>query len=198
MDSGFKTLQFRYMGEWIAVILGAAAGSLATWLLDLPGKRKAQKAQSAAEGELTAIRRRGNAPYLTPSNALFNIAREPVRENGQGAGWSPINSNVLCWMRQEVPPDLPEDTPVVLIVGNSGQPARRVDVKLDNREVFFRQEPDVDGAQGLLLLKYPYQPKMRGQMQILEIAFETPDGMQDVHRYETRHGIRHLRRIDPA
>ena len=160
------------------------------WVVPLLQWRKKRK----AEAELKVIRRRGDAPYLTPSastvNRLFTDALE-------GEARTAAAATVLTAFHGEVPKEMPADTPVRLVVDNHGQPARRVSVSLDGKAIQLRSEPALEFASGLQFLEYPYDPKKHGQDQTLIISFETASGVQDRHTYSLKHGIRHLVRTDP-
>lgn len=160
------------------------------WIVALLQWRKKRK----AEAELKLIRRRGDAPYLTPSattvNRLFTDA-------SAGEAHTAGAATVLTALHEEVSKEMPADTPVRFVVDNQGQSARRVSVSLDGKPIQLRSEPDLKFTSGLQFLEYPYDPKKHGQDQTLVISFETASGVQDHHTYSLKHGIRHLVRTDP-
>ncbi|MEP6821017.1 MAG: hypothetical protein ABI946_01570 [Chthoniobacterales bacterium] len=177
------------MIESLAIaVVGAIIGGFATWLFGIPERRRG----AAAEIELKETRRRRQAPFLAPSAKMFQNLYES--EGGQTYVWT--GDNVLCWNREEMPEDTAEGTPVFFVIENRGQGAERIEVKLDRDKITLGQEPDLDSTNDLTFFKYPYQPAMRGKRQIIEITFES-QGVKDTHRYETFHGRRALRRIDP-
>jgi hypothetical protein len=168
---------------WVTTGLG--------WVVALLQWRKKRK----AEAELKLIRRRGDAPYLTPSDTTVDrLFTDATVGEARTAG----PDTVLTVLHGEVPKEMPADTPVRFVVDNQGQPARRVSVNLDGKPIQLRSEPALAFANGLQFLEYPYDPKKHGQDQTLVISFETASGVQDRHTYTLKHGIRHLVRTDPA
>jgi hypothetical protein len=161
------------------------------WVVAIFQWRKKRK----AETEVRLIRRRGDAPYLTPSSTTVNRL---ITNASAGEARTAATATVLTALNGEVPKDLPADTPVRLVVDNQGQPARRVSVSLEGKAIQLRSELALKFASGLQFLEYPYDPKKHGQDQTLIISFETASGVQDHHTYSLKHGIRHLVRTDPA
>lgn len=53
-----------------------------------------------------------------------------------------------------------------------------------------------DGSSGLVL-RYAYSPRKRGTVEVIELSFLAENGSRDTHIYETKHGLRSLRRTDP-
>jgi len=149
-----------------------------------------------ADDELKAIIRRGDAPYFSPSDAVFTSIAV-YNESGGIMGWFAKNGNVLNRFRKEVVNDFPIGWPVVFPVDNIGEPARSIMMKLDGEEIPLKREAHKDDSNGLLFLEYAYKPEKHGKEQIITISFETRNGVQDTHRYITRHGFRILKRIDP-
>jgi len=145
---------------------------------------------------LSLIKRRGEAPYLSISNANFQQLYHKL-EQGVVKVWPATNGNVLCCLRDEVGIDVPEGTPLIFVIDNVGQAVRGLDVKLDGGTIAFKREVDFSNSQGLYFLEYPYDPAKRGKEQKLFISFETNSGVQDTHIYIIRHGMRFLKRIDP-
>ncbi len=97
---------------WVTAIVG--------WAIAFAQRRKRVK----AEAEMKLIRRRGEAPYITPSNATFNILYL-----AQGEGHLQVCQagapNMLCFLRDEVAKETQEGTPVFFVVQNDGKEARR-------------------------------------------------------------------------
>lgn len=149
------------------------------------------------DNELQEIKRRGDAPFLTVSNANFQRLHYELKQNEVNV-WHATNGNVLSCIRNEVGNDMPKGLPVILVVDNAGQSARGVTIKLDGEEIAYKREVDFSDSQGLYFLEYPYDPGKRGKEQKLTFSFETDSGVQDTHVYITRHGMRFLKRIDPA
>lgn len=182
------------MTEIIAAILGAVTGALVLWLLELPTKRRAKE----VEAELAVIRRRARGPYLSPSLVRFDCLYLPSDKPGTVSYRSAGSGDLLCFLRDEVMRDVPEGHPIVLVIENRGDEAPEVAMSLDGDPVLIQKEPELADALGLQFILYPYRPERHGQPQTLEVRFLARDGVRDVHRYNTEHGRRILRRIDPA
>lgn len=168
--------------------LTAAVG----WVTALRQWRKKRK----SEAELKLIRRRGEAPYLVPSQSLFNhlyfdAGGGEIRFFPGGSG------NVLCSLRDEVAKETAPGTPIFFVVENNGKGARRVTITLDGQAARLRHEPQIQGAHDLSYLEYSYNPAKHGQNQCLVIEFETETGVQDRHTYLLKHGFRSLTRQHP-
>lgn len=108
-----------------------------------------------------------------------------------------MNGNVLSVQRKEIPKDAPEKTPVIIVLDTGGKGARRIKISGDIPDVQLKQEPDLDSAHGLVFLKYPYSPPQHGKIQKVVLSFETEDGLELTHTYETRHGHFEFYRVDP-
>jgi len=157
---------------------------------------KIEKEQEREKHEAANRRAKASAPYLTPLRKMFNMIYETNDDGGMG-GWSGMNANVLSITRKELTKDVPEKTPVILPLENSGKRARRVRISGDIPEVELRQEPEMRSANGIIFLKYPYSPSEHGKTQKVILKFETEDGLELTHTYETRHGCFEFHRIDP-
>jgi hypothetical protein len=167
---------------WVSSVIG--------WIAAFVQWRKKRK----SEAELKLIRRRGEAPYLTPSEQFFQRLYVGGSER---EAQSAAPATVLCATSDQVPKEVSAGTPIRLVVDNKGKSARRVTVSLDGRSIHLREEPPLPFANGLAFLEYPYDPRKHGQDQRLVIDFETEAGVQDRHTYVLKHGIRWLSRRDP-
>ena len=156
-----------------------------------------RRARKRADNELEEIKRRGDAPFLTVSNANFQRLHHELKQNVVNV-WHATNGNVLSCFRDEVGSDMEKGLPVIFVVDNAGQSTRGIIVKLEGEEIAFKREVDFSGSQGLYFFEYPYDPEKRGKEQKLTFSFETSSGVQDTHIYITRHGMRFLKRINPA
>jgi hypothetical protein len=158
-------------------------------------KKRAEASQAAAEKELKEIRRRGDAPFLKPSAELFNLLYYDMG----GGKVNPLPPGgyrgMLCKLLNEV--QLNDGEEVIFVIDHSGANARGVSLKLDEKPIALGREADMGGARGRYYLVYPYEKVKHGKEQIISLAFETENGVQDTHRYLTRHGFRVLHRIDP-
>jgi hypothetical protein len=173
-------------------IVGWSAAALGwlKWLHEIREKRKAEQA-------LHQIKRRGEAPYLEPSATFFNGINF-IFEKDEPRLWQADSPNVLGFRRDEVDSNLPPEQPIIFVVNNAGETARGVIVKLDGEQIALKREADFNNSQGLFYLEYPYKPEKHGMEQAITIQFETRSGVQDTHRYVTKHGFRILRRADPG
>jgi hypothetical protein len=169
---------------WLTAIVG--------WIIGAVQWRKKRK----VEAELKLIRRRAEAPYLAASDAVFNCLYTSLI-GSELRCFQPGMENLLCFQRDEVGKNLIADNPVLFVIENSGQAARSVAVSLDGVPIQLKREPDIQDAQGLQFLEYPYQPAKHGQTQQLVIDFESSGGVQDRHTYQIIHGARSLKRTDP-
>jgi hypothetical protein len=167
------------------------------WLHEVREKRLERAAKEKAEGDLRQIRRRGDAPYLEPS-ATFFTGINFIFEKDEHRLWQAGGPKILSFQRDEVSSELPPGQPIIFVVNNAGESARGVVVKLDGAAIALKMEADVNDSHGLYYLEYPYEPEKHGREQALVLSFETRSGVQDIHRYITRHGFRVLKRIDPA
>lgn len=171
-----------YLG-WVTALVG--------WVTGVVQWRKRRK----AEVELVRIRRRGDAPYLTPSaTTTTDLFVGATANSAETAG----TDTVLSVFRAEVPKDVPAGTPIRFVIENEGEGVRGVSVTLDGQDIDLKQEPELSFAHGLTYLEYPYAPGRHGAEQRLVLAFETASGIQDRHTYIIKHGVRFLKRIDPV
>jgi hypothetical protein len=184
--------------KYVAVIVSILALGY-TILKDIrTNKRmeKIEKEQEREKQEAANRRAKASAPYFTPLGQMFSILYEDDGEGGMGA-WTWANVNVLSPSRKEMPNDAPEKTPVILPLDNSGKGARRIQLSGDISEVELKREPEMRDAHGIIFLKYPYSPSEHGKTQKVVLTFETEDGLELTHTYETRHGFFEFHRIDP-
>lgn len=161
------------------------------------GKKKSEKREQIAAAEIQAIRRRGNAPYLQPENRRFNALYFDNGKPGQMGCWHGTNGNILSVFLDEVSREMPKDTLVIFLIENTGQHGRRVKILLDGQPITLVSEAEIKSANNFQWLQYPYDPAKHGKEQLLTIAFETNDGVQDIHTYMIEHGRRKIVRIDP-
>jgi hypothetical protein len=153
------------------------------------------KAKKLAEEKLIQIRRRGEAPFWTPCNRLFN---DLFCDNG-GGNFTAIRAGspeMLCALREEV--QLEDGREVVFVIENSGAATRAASIKLDGEEIFLRQEAKLRSAHELYYLVYPYHKAKHGQDQRMLLSYESAKGVQDTHIYLIKHGFRSLKRVNPA
>ena len=180
MENWAKIL-FQYLG-WGAALVG--------WCNAIMQWRKKRK----AEAELKEIRRRGEAPFFSPSDAMVDrLFVGASRNTAQTAH----EGTVLSALRHEVEKDIPAGTPIRFVVENDGLAVRNVALTLDDEPIALCKEPDLNFAHGFAFLEYLYQPTKHGTEQRLSICFETSTGMQDCHVYLLKHGFRFLKRIEP-
>ena len=151
----------------------------------------------AKEKEAERLRRsKASGPYFIPSKDLFAHIYE--QNDGGGVGlWSVMGGNILYHDRQQVSDNLTAENVVILVVFNAGKNARRIRLTGDIPGIVVKQEPDISGTGHRIYFKYPFVPADLGKTQKIIISFETDDGYDLTHTYETRHGFFELRRIDP-
>jgi hypothetical protein len=154
-------------------------------------------AKNKSEQELKQIKRRSDAPYLTPSDTFFTGINF-IFEKDEPRTWLSDSPNLLCFQRDEVDPNLASGNLIIFVVDNAGESARAIIVKLDGEQIALKREADRSDSKGLIYLEYAYNPQKHGKEQTLTISFETRNGVQDTHRYIIRHGFRVLQRIDPT
>lgn len=185
--------------KWFAVIVSILALSYTVWKDIKTNKRmeKIEKEQEREKQEAANRRAKASAPYFTPAGKMFNMLYEED-DDGELGVWTWANGNVLSGSRKEMPKDSPEKTPVIIPLNNSGKGARRIRLSGDIPDVELKQEPDIPDANRTIFLKYPYSPAQHGKTQKITLTFETEDGFDLTHTYETRHGFFEFRRINPA
>jgi hypothetical protein len=177
------------------VVMALIAGISAAWAFqEYRSRKRAETATQKAELELKQIRRRGDAPFLKPSDLRFN-ALYVGATNNEIRFFPAGEPSMLCAFREEV--ELEDGRSVIFVVENVGKAAPSVSLKLDGEAISVQREADMDHAHGLQFLVYPYHKSKHGKEQILTLSFESASGVQDSHRYLTRHGFRVLHRIDP-
>jgi hypothetical protein len=175
---------------WIAIGSIAALATLAWAIWEHSARKRSDK-------ELAEIKNRGDAPFLTISDANFQMLYHKLEQH-EVKVWRALQGNVLCYLRNEVDQELQKGDWVIFVIDNAGESARTIIAKLDNEEIALKQEIDFDNSQGLYFLEYAYNPENRGKKQHLTISFETKSGAQNTHTYITRHGQRLLKRINPS
>jgi hypothetical protein len=163
----------------------------------LDKRLKASEADGkASKQKLAEIEARGKAPYLTTSTGLIGNAFHQ-EDDGSISMFPAVGSNVLS-TRNRVVVGLAKGDPVVLVLENQGADARRIRIVTDLKEASLRQEPEIDGAHGYTFLLYEYEPDKQGQRVKIELSFESHDGYQGAHTYETKHGEFYFVRTHPA
>jgi len=184
--------------RWAAVIISIFALGYTIWKDHKTNKRmeRIEKEQEREKQEAANRRAKASAPYFTPSGKMIDMLYEED-ENGDLGAWNWANVNVLSQSRKEMPNDAPKKTSVIVPLNNTGKGARRIRLSGDIPGVQLKQEPDVRDAHGIIFLKYPYSPSEHGKAQRVIFTFETEDGLELTHTYETRHGFFEFHRIDP-
>ncbi|ACB75326.1 hypothetical protein [Opitutus terrae] len=199
------------MPDWLLIVCAAfpptAAAVVGWWHLYFARRdkriaeerqAKAEKERSECEKELREIRRRSlqNAPYFTLSETV--LARIEYRPKPTRVSFLLTTSgNVLTAFREEVTSDMPDGTDVCLLVENRGADGLEVSANIDGRELTIFRALNQDNEH-IHIFRYVFATVLRSQTQKISISFLGPSGVRDVHTYETKHGVRFLRRIDPA
>jgi hypothetical protein len=162
-------------------------------------KRLERAAKEAAETELGAIKRRSlvDNPFFVVSDATFNGIEVPTDDPCK-ATYIPAGSGcLLCFMGDEVDGKMESGEIVYLLIENHGSNAYGITIKLDGEAVRLVQVK-INRAHKLDAIAYAYFPERLGRIQTLEVGFCSATGVEDTHRYATKHGVRFLQRIDPA
>jgi hypothetical protein len=167
-------------------------------LLKQTSHRRERRKREIAEEKLAEITRRGNAPFLRPNEAFFDCVYYADIESGQPRRFRVSDGIVLCSQCHEVSKEMPAGQLILFVVDNPGQAIRCSHVELDGNKIFLRDEFDLNDSHDLMFLEYPFYPAKFGQRQTIKFKFETVSGVQDTHLYETEHGRRVLRRVDPS
>ena len=152
--------------------------------------KKAEASEKKQEAVLAAALERADAPFFEPS-----AERREGYSSIQGM-WPVEFPNVLHPGRATVPGDLPAGSMVVLPLANQGELPRHVEFSIDAVELRFIRYERPDGKL-CGLIEYPFDPAQLGKRQVVEVLFESQKAIQRFHLYETVHGSRHFRRIDP-
>jgi hypothetical protein len=184
--------------KYVAIFVSLLALGYTAWKDRKMGKRmKAVEQVQELEKQEAAIRHsKASAPYFSPSKQIFGHVYE-TKDDGGLVAWSSMNENVLSIHRKIIANTVPENTPVIIVLDTGGKGARRIRISGDMPNIELKQEPNIDSAHGLIFLKYPYSPTQQGQKQKVIFSFETEDGLDLTHTYETRHGHFEFYRIDP-
>ncbi len=154
-------------------------------------------ARRKAERKLDEIKRRGDAPFLSVSDTILGTIL--YYRNGEVELWHAATDRGILSFQHERVEALNAGDPVVLLVNDTGEPTHEIIVKLDDIPIVFDSGRDHEkSTEKIYFLKYPYDPQKNGHQQRITVAFETRSGVHDTHTYITRHGVRFLKRIDPA
>jgi hypothetical protein len=184
--------------KYSAIIVSLLALGYTIWKDRKMEKRmkKVEQEQEREKSEAAIRRSRASAPFFSPSKELFAHIYER-NDEGEIEIWESSSGNVLSMNHNEFPNDAEEKTPVIMVLDSGGKGARQIHISGDIQGAQIKQEPQFDGAHGLVFLKYPYTPSQHGKKQKVIFTFETEDGLTLIHTYETRHGCFEFRRIDP-
>jgi len=174
------------IGGWLVASVGWF-----TLLCEIQEKRKEKAAKEKAEAELTAARNRADAAFFLASSERVNQF-----ECGHDKVWSISNENVLSVFRDEISPNVPAGTPIVLPLANEGEDVKAV--AFQKSGTALRSIRYTNGDRHLWgILEYPFDPALLGKREIVEVSFESRNGFHRVHCYATEHGRRSFVRIDP-
>ena len=175
---------------WAAIAAIAAVLALLWAIWEHAGRRKAER-------KLDEIKRRGDAPFLSVSDAILGTIH--YFRNGGTEFWHAATTPGILSFQQERVGALNAGDQVVLLVDNTGEPTHKIAVKLDDIPIVFDSGRDFQNPNAtIFFLLYLYDPQKNGHQQRITVAFETRSGVHDTHTYITRHGVRFLKRIDPA
>ncbi len=158
--------------------------------------KEVEEAQEREKKAELTRRSKASGPYLHPSQDLFSHLCEHAPD-GKMWMYPAGGGRVLCVHERETGKDVEKGEPIFMVIENTGQPARNIRFSGDVTGISIGKEPDMDSSAHRQFLRYPFDPEQRGKVQKIVMSFETPDGYDLVHTYETRHGFFELRRIDP-
>ncbi len=182
---------------FVAILLSILTFGYTFWK-DIRLERRLKQVEDSQEKErkAEAIRRsKASAPYFVLSPDLFGRTVEQG-EKGEAWMWRTDGGNILYQQRHEVSEKLEANDPVVLVIENIGKDARKIHLSGDITGIALKVEPPMDPTRRLFF-KYPFVPANRGKVEKIIISFETEDGYDMTHTYQTRHGFFELARIDP-
>lgn len=160
------------MVEWLAVFIAGVSLLVAL----------------AAQNELRAIRKRGEAPFLVPAEVHGHYLE--FCSKGDRIGFEKV-------IRPGVDLTVFEGEEIILPVDNIAKNLHTWRVRIDGEEGAFLFQALADGKRPVYAIKYPFKSVLRGQWQILEIAFLVEGGADGIHRYLIQHGEWGLLRIYP-
>ena len=162
-------------------------------------KRVEKAAKEKAEAALKEIRRLSSeeSPFWRLSDRRFNGLKAPSEKPGGQLCLREGHPTLLCAVRDEVDRKTPAGTFVYLAVENHGRNAYEVSVNLDLEPSAIIEGKSDDGYT-LGLVCYPYLPEIHGRDQSIKVSFLSAKGIRDTQIYATQHGIRTLKRTDPA
>lgn len=162
-------------------------------------EERMKQMEEAQEKEKRAelIRRsKASGPYFALSSDLFSYITDQTPD-GQAFMYRAGGGNILYLQRHEVAESLDTTDTVYLIVENRAKSARKIRLSGDINGISLGREPEMSGSHQNLFFKYPFAPGDRGKVQKIIISFESEDGYDLTHVYQTRHGFFELMRIDP-
>lgn len=194
-DTAVRILALPFVEKVGLVVVSALTSALVNRFFNRKARRQAAKDRA----ELAAIRRRGEAPFFRPITGkvwelVLGLQARLVCSPG-----NPAWLRVLDGTRAEIKRERMKDGDhVLLIVENIGLAPRTLEVEPNTHEIKFYREPNMEGADKHCWFGYPYRPEEHGKDQSFVITFETETGVQGKHTYVLKHGVRELRRIDPA
>ena len=188
-----------------AELLGLLSGWLLAafgwikWLHELREKRRERAAKEKAETALLEIRRRAtdSSPLFLLSSERFNGVTIPGSKPTEHFVFLAGHACLLCYMRDEVDRKVPLGEFIYLLVEHRGSDAYEISIQLDEEEAGFIQA-EADGHYPIYAIRYAYRPEYHGREQTIKVRFLAANGVRDTHRYATSHGIRAIKRIDPA
>jgi hypothetical protein len=186
--------------DWLTTVAGyvlaAVMGLYTVYRNRVTDKRlkESEESKKKAEARLAEMEARGKGPYFIPSQAMLSYVYDQEDDNvSMFMGFS----NQVLSTTNRVVKELKAGEPVLLLLENAGAPARGIRMKTALPGAVLKEEPDMDDAHGAIFLKYEYDPTQQGKTVEIELKFESMDGYQGTHIYETRHGEFHFLRVHP-
>ena len=189
------------MNPWFALYV-AIATAVVGWvglLYQAHQHGVAKTRADKAEREMRENKRRALdvCPYFAVSTMPFSAMMIAGSKPGEMVMVTDHQPYVLSFGRDEVGNEIQAGYAVILIIENHGREGNELTLSLDGGELSLEHSID-PGSEVQFAFVYPFNPAKRGQVQRIELRFLRTDGVRDVHVYETKHGMRYLRRVEPA
>jgi len=150
--------------------------------------------------KLKMIQYRGNAPFFVVKSVELDVVvmdsdsdGNPHYQYSDKPSELSGHLGVIDDWDPQVPDDYPDNYPVGLLLKNVGTQLRTFSVKCEDTIVFRK----VLYNERLYELRYIYQKPLVGKSLRFTIEYETYEGIQGAHTWETIIGEKSLRRVKP-
>jgi hypothetical protein len=189
------------MIAWISALVGILVGvaGLVFKLYQWRAGRIEKAAKKQAEVEEREIQRRAPStrPFYRLSDARFQTLELATEKPWEYSAITMRDRALLCAGRNEIDGNLPPGEIIYLLVENKGCDPSDLTVIMEGEPVSlvtFNRNP----SRPLFAFAYPFDPVKFRRHQTVQIYFLAADGTKDSQAYATIHGIRTLKRVDPA